>query len=47
VGDLPFLLDERTERIEELRRLMTCSDVTSAEKYRPVTRRRERHGQFS
>jgi len=34
--DLPFLLDERTERIAELRKLMTRSDVTSAEKYRRI-----------
>jgi hypothetical protein len=34
--DLPFLLDERTMRIEELRKMMTRSDVTSAEKYRRI-----------
>ena len=34
--DLPFLLDERTERVEELRKLMIRSDVTSAEKYRRI-----------
>jgi len=34
--DLPFLLDERSERVESLRILMTRSDVTSAEKYRRI-----------
>ncbi len=34
--DLPFLLDERTERVAELRKMMTRSDVTSAEKYRRI-----------
>jgi hypothetical protein len=34
--DLPFLMDERNERIENLRLLMTRSDVTSAEKYRQI-----------
>jgi hypothetical protein len=34
--DLPFLLDERTERVEELHKLMIRSDVTSAEKYRRI-----------
>ncbi len=34
--DLPFLLDERTERVSSLRKLMSRSDVTSAEKYRRI-----------
>jgi hypothetical protein len=34
--DLPFLLDERKERVAELRKLMRRSDVTSAEKYRRI-----------
>jgi septal ring factor EnvC (AmiA/AmiB activator) len=34
--DLPYLIDERTERIAALRKLMTRADVTSAEKYRRI-----------
>jgi len=34
--DLPFLLDERRERVSELRKLMERADVTSAEKYRRI-----------
>jgi len=34
--DLPYLIEERTERIAELRKLMTRADVTSAEKYRRI-----------
>jgi hypothetical protein len=34
--DLPFLADERTDRIERLRRTMIRSDVTEAEKYRVI-----------
>jgi septal ring factor EnvC (AmiA/AmiB activator) len=34
--DLPFLLDERRERVAELRKLMKRADVTSAEKYRRI-----------
>ena len=34
--DVPFLIEERTERIAELRKLMKRADVTSAEKYRQV-----------
>jgi hypothetical protein len=34
--DMPFLIDERTERIAEIRKLMTRSDVTNAEKYRRI-----------
>jgi hypothetical protein len=34
--DLPFLLEERTERIAALRNLMTRADVTNAEKYRGI-----------
>jgi hypothetical protein len=34
--DLPFLLDERKERVADLRTLMKRADVTSAEKYRRI-----------
>jgi hypothetical protein len=34
--DLPYLIDERSERIAELRKLMGRADVTSAEKYRRI-----------
>ena len=34
--DLPFLIDERTERVANLRRLMTRAAVSSAEKYRLI-----------
>jgi FtsZ-binding cell division protein ZapB len=34
--DLPFLLDERMERVGELRRMMTRADVTRAEKFRRI-----------
>lgn len=34
--DTPFLINERTERIERLRDMMERSDVTAAEKFRQV-----------
>jgi hypothetical protein len=34
--DVPFLIEERTERVEELRKLMSRADVTNAGKYRQV-----------
>ena len=34
--DVPFLVRERTERVEELRDLMTRADVTDAERYRHI-----------
>ena len=34
--DVPFLLDERTKRIAELRQLMGRADLTNAEKYRQI-----------
>jgi len=34
--DVPFLLKERTERVENLRTLMDRADVTNAEKYRRI-----------
>jgi hypothetical protein len=34
--DLPYLIEERSERIAELRKLMGRADVTSAEKYRRI-----------
>jgi hypothetical protein len=34
--DLPFLLDERSKRIAELRKLMSRSDVTTAERFRQI-----------
>jgi hypothetical protein len=35
-ADVPFLKDERTERVENLKGMMGRSDVTVAEKYRKV-----------
>lgn len=35
-ADVPFLKDERAERVEKLKRMMGRSDVTVAEKYRKV-----------
>lgn len=35
--DLPFLSDERTQRVAELRKLMTRPDVTAAERFRQIT----------
>ncbi|MEX2523644.1 MAG: DUF3450 domain-containing protein [Gammaproteobacteria bacterium] len=35
-ADVPFLLEERLERVEKLRNVMDRSDVTSAEKFRSV-----------
>jgi len=35
--DLPFLLDERTKRVNRLRSLMERADVTLAEKFRSLT----------
>lgn len=34
--DVPFLIEERTERIAELRKIMARADVNNAEKYRQV-----------
>ena len=34
--DVPFLIEERTERIAELRKIMARADVTNAGKYRQV-----------
>jgi hypothetical protein len=34
--DVPFLIEERTERIEELREMMGRADVTTAEKFRQI-----------
>ncbi len=34
--DTPFLMDERTKRIQELRKMMDRADVTVSEKYRRV-----------
>lgn len=34
--DVPFLIDERSERIAELRKTMNRADVTNAEKYRHI-----------
>ncbi|HNP36431.1 MAG TPA: DUF3450 domain-containing protein [Woeseiaceae bacterium] len=34
--DVPFLMEERTERIEKLKEIMERSDVTVAEKFRKV-----------
>jgi hypothetical protein len=34
--DLPYLIEERTQRIADLRKLMNRADVTSAEKYRRI-----------
>ena len=35
--DVPFLLDERRNRVQKLRRLLARADVTVAEKYRRLT----------
>lgn len=35
--DVPFLIDERTERVAKLKELMERDDVTVAEKFRKVT----------
>jgi hypothetical protein len=34
--DLPFLIEERTKRVEELRKLMARPDVTTAERFRQI-----------
>jgi hypothetical protein len=34
--DLPFLIEERTQRVEELRRIMGRADITTAEKFRQI-----------
>jgi hypothetical protein len=34
--DVPFLLEERSERMAELRKLMSRADVTNAEKFRQI-----------
>jgi len=34
--DIPFLIDERTERVAELRKLMTRPDVTTAARFRQI-----------
>jgi len=34
--DVPFLIDERTERVANLREIMNRADVTNAEKYRQI-----------
>jgi len=34
--DVPFLLDERQERVAELRKMMDRADVTNAEKFRQI-----------
>lgn len=35
--DVPFLLDERKSRVDQLEKLMARADVTEAEKYRRIT----------
>ena len=35
--DVPFLLEERTDRVERLKELMERDDITVAEKFRKVT----------
>jgi len=34
--DVPFLIDDRTERVEELKELMGRADVTTSEKFRQI-----------
>jgi hypothetical protein len=34
--DMPFLLEERMKRVEDLRKLMARSDVTTAERFRQI-----------
>lgn len=35
-SDTPFLREERTQRVEELKKMMTRADVTNSEKYRRI-----------
>lgn len=34
--DVPFLIEERTERVAELRKIMASADITTAEKFRQI-----------
>ena len=34
--DVPFLIDERTKRVEDLKKMMDRADVTTAEKFRQI-----------
>jgi len=44
--DVPFLLDERREKVAELKALMERADVTAAEKFRKVMERWEIENSF-
>ena len=44
--DLPYLVEERTERIADLRKLMTRASVSSSEKYRMIMEAYQAENEF-